>query len=130
MWKSQLQTEICLSLTESEYTGLSYSLRQTIPIMRLLQELQANGFPIVQKRTKVRCTVFEDNAGAIELATTIKHRPHTRHMATKLHHFQQYVEEGNIVIRHISSENQPANLLTKPLPNPKFGELRRLIMGW
>ena len=83
---------------ESEYTGLSYSLRQAIPIMRLLQEIHTNGFPIVQKRTRVRCTVFEDNAGAIELASTIKHCPRTRHMATKLHHFRRYVEEGNVVI--------------------------------
>ena len=26
IWKSQLQTEIALSFTESEYTGLSYAL--------------------------------------------------------------------------------------------------------
>ena len=33
VWKSQLQTEVCLSSTESEYTGLSHSLRGAIPIM-------------------------------------------------------------------------------------------------
>ena len=33
--KSQLQTEIALSRTKSEYTGLSYALREAIPIMRL-----------------------------------------------------------------------------------------------
>jgi len=37
MWKSQLQTEIALSSTESEYTGLSYALREAIPIMELLK---------------------------------------------------------------------------------------------
>ena len=30
IWKSQLQTEIALSSTESEYTGLSYALREAI----------------------------------------------------------------------------------------------------
>jgi hypothetical protein len=34
LWKSQLQTEIALSTTESEYTGLSYALRSAIPIMQ------------------------------------------------------------------------------------------------
>ena len=46
LWKSQLQTEIALSSTESEYTGLSYALRDAIPIMQLLKEMKKRGFPI------------------------------------------------------------------------------------
>ena len=42
--KSQLQTEIALSSTESEYTGLSYALREAIPIMRILNEFKDRGF--------------------------------------------------------------------------------------
>ena len=38
IWKSQLQTEIALSSTESEYNGLSYALREVIPIMELLKK--------------------------------------------------------------------------------------------
>jgi hypothetical protein len=37
-WKSQLQTKIALSSTESEYTSLSYALQEAIPIMQLLKE--------------------------------------------------------------------------------------------
>ena len=40
IWKSQLQTEIALSSTESEYTGLSYALCEAIPLMSLLNELK------------------------------------------------------------------------------------------
>ena len=39
LWKASLQTEIVLSSTESEYTGLSYALREAIPFMRLLKEM-------------------------------------------------------------------------------------------
>ena len=35
-WKSQLQTEICLSSIESEYTGLSHGLREVITLIHLL----------------------------------------------------------------------------------------------
>ena len=38
--KSQMQTEISLSSTESEYIGLSYALREAITIMRLLREFK------------------------------------------------------------------------------------------
>lgn len=37
LWKSQLQTEIALSSTESEFTGLSYALHAAIPIMNLFK---------------------------------------------------------------------------------------------
>jgi hypothetical protein len=37
-WKSQLQTEIVLSSTESEYAGMSYALRETISSMEILKE--------------------------------------------------------------------------------------------
>jgi len=39
-WKSQLQGEITLSSTELEYTGLSYALREAIPVMELLKEMK------------------------------------------------------------------------------------------
>jgi hypothetical protein len=35
LWKSQLQTEVALLSTESKYTGLSYALRDAIPVMEL-----------------------------------------------------------------------------------------------
>ena len=35
--KSQMQTEIALSRTESDYTGLSYELIEAIPMLRLLR---------------------------------------------------------------------------------------------
>ncbi|KAI2507733.1 hypothetical protein MHU86_6732 [Fragilaria crotonensis] len=70
LWKSQLQTEIALSTTESEYTGLSYALRDTIPIMELLKELKKNGYPITTAKATVHCKVFEDNSGALEMANS------------------------------------------------------------
>jgi hypothetical protein len=36
-WKSQLQQEIALSSTESEITGLSYALREAIPVINILE---------------------------------------------------------------------------------------------
>ena len=52
--KSQLQTEIALSSTESEYTGLSYALRKAIPLMTLLEELKEHGFPVDKTKASVQ----------------------------------------------------------------------------
>ena len=129
-WKSQLQTEICLSSTEAEYTGLSYALREVIPIMQLLEEIKSNGFPIGSTIPKVKCNVYEDNSGALEIAKTHKYRPRTKHLNVKLHHFRDYVSRGKIFINHISSQNQLADYLTKPVNKDILNYLRKTVMGW
>jgi hypothetical protein len=60
MWKSQVQTKIALSSTESEYTGLSFGLRSMIPIMRLLKEMKALKYTLHTVKAKVHFRVFED----------------------------------------------------------------------
>jgi hypothetical protein len=79
-----MQTEIALSSTESEYTGLSYALRDAIPIMELLKELKKKEFPVRSTIPNVHCKVFEDNSGALEMATVHKPRPRTKHLNVKL----------------------------------------------
>ena len=130
VWKSQLQHEIALSSTESEYTGLSYALREVIPIMNLLREMADLKYISNYAPPKVACTVFEDNSGALQMANIHKYRPRTKHLNVKLHHFRQYVEEGLIKIVPIASENQQADYLTKPVKVETLTRLRKLVMGW
>ena len=53
-------------------TGLSYALQDTIPIINLLDEMEIRGYQVSHQTTKVHCKVFEDNSGAVEIAT--KHK--------------------------------------------------------
>ena len=112
--KSQLQTEITLSSTESEYTGLSYALREAIPLLSLLDELKEHGFSVDQTKAMIQCKVFKDNSGAIQIATNNKWRPRTKHLHCRLHHFLSYVPDC-ISIQHIPTDKQPADILTKPV---------------
>lgn len=130
IWKSQLQQEICLSSTEAEITGLSYALREAIPIMELLKEIQSQGHKIQSKTTEVHCKVFEDNSGAVEIAKFPKYRPRTKHLNIRLFHFRSYVDRSEITIHSIKSEDQPADVLTKPLSEKSFVKHRKKINGW
>ena len=130
LWKSQLQTEIALSSTESEYIGLSSGLREVIPIMRTLKEMKVNGFPIVNVNSDVHCRVFEDNSGALEMAKVHKYRPRTKHINVKFHHFRDYVERGEVTLHPIGTDNQPADMLTKPLNESILAKHRKFVMGW
>ena len=130
VWKSQLQSEITLSSTESEYTGLSYVLREAIPIMELLKELRRQGHEVLNPAPQVHCKVFEDNSSALEIASIHKWRPRIKHIAVKLHHFRSYVNDGSISIHKIGIEDQPADFLTKPLNLELLARHRQTVMGW
>ena len=130
LWKSQLQTEITLSSTESEYTGLSYGLREVIPVIEIIKEMKQFGFPIQPETPKIYCKVFEDNSGALEMASTHKYRPRTKHLNVKLHHFRDYITRGEISIHPIDTAMQQADYLTKPVNYDTLSRLRKLVMGW
>ena len=128
--KSQLQTEIAICTTEAEYTGLSYALREFIPLMELLKEMKEKGFDVLYHKIKVHCRVFKDNSGAIEMVVVHKWRPRTKHLATKLHHYRSYVNSGEISVHKIDASLQPADVLTKPLNSELLKRNRKTIMGW
>lgn len=130
IWKSQLMTEIALSSTEAEYTGLSYALREAIPVMNLLREMKTNGVPIRDWKPSVKCKVFEDNSGALEMANVHKYRPRTKHLNCRLHHFRSYITAGLIKVLPIDTTLQLADYLTKPVNEETLKALRPSSMGW
>ena len=126
IWKSQLQTEIVLSTTESEYTRLWYALRETILIMDLLDQMSERGFKVSRTKAKMHCKVFEDTSGALEIAKNPQYRPQIKHLNVKLHHFRSYVANKRISIHKIDTKEQLADYLTKPVPVLILTYLRKL----
>ena len=129
-WASQLQGMITLRSTESEYVRLSEAIRQILPTMRSIKELSERGFPLQKTKPKVMCTLFKDNSGAIEIENVPKICPWTKHINVLYHHFRIYVSNKTIRIRKIDTEDQQADIGTKPLPVAQFTNLRSRIMGW
>jgi histone deacetylase 1/2 len=129
-WASKMQTEIALSSTEAEYIALSQSMREILPLMELMKEAHAMKVPIKPQCPKIHCTVFEDNSGAIEIAKVPKMRPRTKHLNIKYHHFRSFVQEGSISVQHVSTDEQIADIFTKPLNEDLFGHHRKKLVGW
>ena len=129
LWVSKLQSEVALSTTESEYIALSQSLRDVIPLMTLLNELKTV-ISVSSNEPTIKCTIFEDNNGALELAKMPRMRPRTRHIATKYHFFRSHIKSGQIHVKAIDTKEQLADIFTKPLPEPQFRYLREKLLGW
>jgi Reverse transcriptase (RNA-dependent DNA polymerase) len=131
LWVSKLQTEIALSTVEAEYIALSQSIRDLLPMRRLLQGIGSKLNLDFSKPAILHSTVFEDNNGALSLATAPKINPRTKHIAVKYHHFRESVgEDKGVLIVKIDTKEQKADVLTKGLPKETHEYIRKLLMGW
>ena len=132
LWKSQMQGEIALSSTESEVIGLSAALRTAIPLQHVLNEMKDLGFDILPNGPTVHCKAFEDNNGALAIAKVPRMRPRTKHINVKYFHFVEYTSRENapFSFERIDTEEQPADMLTKPLALPGLVRHRKWLLGW
>ena len=76
-----------------------------------------------------RSTIYEENNGAIVVATSPRMTPKSNHIAINYHWFRQHVGK-EFVIRKIKSENQKADIFTKGLQDQTFVRIRKLLCGW
>ena len=130
LWKSKVQSLIVLSTTEAEYIALSPALREVIAIVHLLEDLKSYGLPIHGSTPVVKCRTFEDNMSYVNMANTDKTRPRTKHLCIRLHYFCYHILNKAITVKHISTKEQIADILTKPLARPQFEKLRDPLMSW
>ena len=126
LWVSKLQTEIALSTLHSEYVELSHSVRALLPLKSLIKEVIENlGIDCENLKFVSSSTVYEDNNGAIVVATSTGMTPSSKHIAVKHHWFRQHVGK-EFLIRNIESENQKSDLFTKGLQGQIFVRIRKL----
>ena len=134
-YKSSLQTEISLSTLEAEYSALSACTCTVIFTRNLLQEtIEALNLPS-HDVTNVECTVWEDNNGALLLATNQKITKRTKYFHMKWHHFWSKVKthenpKGFLNVIKVSTQEQRADYLRKGLPKQTFERVRLLSQGW
>jgi hypothetical protein len=130
IWKSQLMPEIALSTLEAEYQALSQSIRQVIPIRSLIIELTAGLEISTELQSTIHSRVFEDNNGALLLATSQRITSRTKYFLVKWHFFWEHVKKGTVSILKIDTKEQRADYLTTGLSREVFETIRKLVQGW
>jgi hypothetical protein len=130
IWASCMQMIIALLTTEAEYVALSTALLDVTFVMQLLTELISFGVQLQSFLPEIKCKVFEDNVGAIELAKAPRMRPRTEHIDIQYHHFREAVQQKKINISHVSTHEQVADIATRWLPAKQFQYLRKKLCGW
>jgi hypothetical protein len=119
-WTSRKQTIVALSSTEAEYIANGEAVQEVLWVRQLLEDIhQLQNHPIL-----LRC----DNSSAIALASNDKHHQRTKHINVKHHFIRQYVENNTIQLQWVPSEQQLADILTKPLGPNIFIRLRDQLL--
>ena len=110
--------------------ALSHYVRALLPLKSLIKEVIDNlGIDCENLKFVSISTFYEDNNGAIVVATSPRTTPSSKYIAVKYHWFRQHV--GNeFLIWKTKSENQKADIFTKGLHGQIFVRIRKLLFGW
>ena len=135
LWVSKLQTETSVSTMMAEHVALSSAMREMLPLKRLVKKVAK----FISGDNNVKVTtlsdVWEDNNGALTVATMPKVTPQSKFFAVKLHFFREHVKtehnpNGEVHIQKVQTSKQLADIFTKGLVEDKFVPLRDRLMGW
>lgn len=119
-WSSKKQTCIATSTTDAEYMALSQAAREASWLSRLAAELQID-IGII--------TISCDNSGAVALSSNPAIHQRTKHIDVIHHYVRQQIEHGRLLVNRISTKQQLADILTKPLPKISFQDLVQRLLG-
>jgi Reverse transcriptase (RNA-dependent DNA polymerase)/Integrase core domain len=110
-WTSKKQNFVALSSTESEYVGLSETIRENIWIMNLLREIQ---LPIDKPIIK------GDNAASLFVAQAKSMNTKIKSIDIKYHFIKDEVAvKQNFILQKVHTSENIADILTKPLNKEK-----------
>jgi hypothetical protein len=113
-WSSTKQNSVALSRAEAEYVVVGSCCAQ---LLWMRQTLKDYGY------TTNHIPLLCDNESTIKIAYNPFEHSRTRNIDIRHHFLRDHAVEGDIVISHIGTNNQLADIFTKPLDEKRFHEL-------
>ena len=114
-WSSKKQNCVSLSTAEAEYIAAGSCCAQLLWMKQTLKDYGVN-----MKNVPLYC----DNESAIKIAHNPVQHSKTKHIQIRHHFLRDHVLKGDISIEHVKTEEQLADIFTKPLDEKRFSKLR------
>jgi hypothetical protein len=114
-WSSKKQNSVVLSIAEDEYISTGSCCAQILWMKATL-----NDFGIKFKKVSLLC----DNESAIKLTNNPIQHARTKHVDVGHHLIRDHQQKGDICIDCVGTEDQLADIFTKPLDVKRFCKLR------
>ena len=118
-WPSKKQPVVTLSTTEAEFVAAASCACQAVWLRRILK-----GFNHVQSGGT---TIFCDSSSAIELSKNPVLHGRSKHIDIRFHFLHELTKEGVAKPVHCHTQEQVADIMTKPLKLDLFMKFRGLL---
>jgi hypothetical protein len=114
-WSSKKQNCVSLSTTEAKYVAVTSCCAQLLWMRQTLKD-----YGVIFDKVPLLC----DNESAIKIAhNPVKHNK-TKHIEIRHHFIRDHVNRGEIDLSYVGTNEQLADIFTKPLDEARFQELR------
>ncbi|GJY36743.1 hypothetical protein Tco_0422121 [Tanacetum coccineum] len=114
-WFTKKQKALTISTTKAEYVSARKACQQALWMKQALID-----YDICLDDVPIMC----DNKGAIDLIKNPVQHSTTKHIEIHHHFLRDNLQKGNISIKKFASEDNIADILTKPLKREVFNYLR------
>lgn len=111
-WNCKKQKVVALSTCEAEYVAICHAVQECNFLSQLYADVTGS------QRDKV--VLLVDNQGAIALAKNPVYHKRSKHIDIKYHYIPSQIEDGNVKLEYIPSEENVADMFTKPFPKAKL----------
>ena len=118
-WSSKKQQIVTLSTTEAEFVAATSSSCQAIWLRRLLE--------VLHNQQQGPTVIYCDNLSAIKLSKNLVLHGRSKHIDVRYHFLRDLCKDGVIDLVFCKSEDQIADILTKPLKPAVFMKLRSML---
>lgn len=123
-WKCKKQQTVALSTCEAEYMSLSAAVQEAKFLIQLFKDMN-----MYMNDTSETVILYVDNQGAIALAKNPVHHQRSKHIDIKYHYVRSEVQRGFIKLEYIQSEDNIADIFTKPVSKIKMSRFMCDLMG-
>ena len=114
-WSSKKQNCVSLSSTEAEYVAAASCCAQLLWMRQTLKD-----YGVTCDKVPLLC----DNQSAIKISLNPVQHSKTKHIDIRHHFIREHIKLGDIEVHFIHTEEQLADIFTKPLDEARFRELR------
>jgi hypothetical protein len=119
-WASKKQPVTSLSTTEAEYYAASACGADTLAAMHFGEDLTG----VKNYSTPIYC----DNSGAVNVAKNFNSNKRAKHIDRRVNFLNDYTEAGDIKVVPISTKDNVADAMTKPLGKVLFLKHREALV--
>uniref|UniRef100_A0A6N2KS35 Reverse transcriptase Ty1/copia-type domain-containing protein n=1 Tax=Salix viminalis TaxID=40686 RepID=A0A6N2KS35_SALVM len=117
-WCSKKQAMVTLSTTEAEFISAAVCACQVIWMLRVLNHL---GWE------QESCKIYCDNSSTIKLSRNPIMHGRSKHIAIQYHFLRDLAKDGVVELKYCNTQNQTADIMTKPLKLDSFIKLREQL---